>query len=330
MEVLWLTYNSSEFKFLNVEHHGQQWQPESGSRLSFTPLRCLDPLCRLPLCLVFLGFCAACYRSPEQEQQCDLCVLLFCGPGGIAGHSEQHCTQVWHHTQRAGSAEQAVLQSSGAWPGVNLRPHWYFPQRPHTNTTSSSWPFLIHALWFSFILLSTFGNFPEKGAPHAAWLYPPTSSEHPAGSLNSSPFCVPHNCLPFTALFAPFRCILMRDTKFVSKCLHLHQWCCSSTYTSNTSVICSSVSSFTASQIQNPLLQDHHWQVYSVFIVIRIKCSRLEMSHWNPQLRSDSEFTTKWRRAQTEPSALLLQHKMKAAGSFFSPQSGSQMKNLFL
>lgn len=64
--------------------------------------------------------------------------LSFCGPGGIAGHVEQHCAQVWHHTQRAGSAEQAVLQSSGAWPGVtrHARLHWYI-QLQHFITAAS-------------------------------------------------------------------------------------------------------------------------------------------------------------------------------------------------
>lgn len=56
----------------------------------------------------------------KRSKRVILCLLfLSCGPGGIAGHVEQHCTQVWHHTQRAGSAEQAVLQGRGAWPGVN-------------------------------------------------------------------------------------------------------------------------------------------------------------------------------------------------------------------
>lgn len=95
--------------------------------------------------------------------------LLFCGPGGIAGHVEQHCAQVWHHTQRTGSAEQAVLQSSGAWPGVNRRArlHWYIqlhhfitvPQQPHIysisprgrSLNSCFWQFIMHCQWFAFI-----------------------------------------------------------------------------------------------------------------------------------------------------------------------------------
>lgn len=71
-------------------------------------------------------------------------------PGGIAGHVEQHCAQVWHHAQRTGSAEQAVLQSSGAWPGVNqrARPHWYIQPR-HFIPVPQQW----HRLTSTFFAL---------------------------------------------------------------------------------------------------------------------------------------------------------------------------------
>lgn len=69
-----------------------------------------------------------------------LCPLaLFYAPGGIAGHVEQHRTQVWHDTQWAGSAEQAVLQSGGTWPGVSRRYSYIQPsllQPPHISSSS--------------------------------------------------------------------------------------------------------------------------------------------------------------------------------------------------
>lgn len=84
--------------------------------------------------------------------------LCFCRPGGIAGHVEQYCAQVWHHAQRTGSAEQAVLQSSGAWPGVNqrARPRWYIQPRhfipvpQHRHRLTSTFLTLAHCFLIDF------------------------------------------------------------------------------------------------------------------------------------------------------------------------------------
>lgn len=68
--------------------------------------------------------------------------LLFCGPGGIEGHVEQHLTQVWHDAQQAGPAEQAVLQSCGAWPGLSPRACRHSLSRPDNNFIRTQKPLL--------------------------------------------------------------------------------------------------------------------------------------------------------------------------------------------
>lgn len=95
--------------------------------------------------------CLACAAMPQSRSSTVMFLssLLFCGPGGIAGHVEQHCAQVWHHTQRAGSAQQAVLQSSGAWPGVNRRARLH-SSHP-TNTSGSFRCSIVHSQWFAVI-----------------------------------------------------------------------------------------------------------------------------------------------------------------------------------
>ncbi len=164
--------------------------------------------------------------------------LLSCGPGGIAGHVEQHCAQVWHHTQRTGSAEQAVLQSSGARPGVNRRArlHWYIqlhhfiavPQQPHIYSISPTgrsrnscfWQLIMHSQWFAFISqsLNIFYSTYGKETSHAACVYPSTFSEQLADSLFTTLLSVsPLNCLLITVSLVPLGCDSLQKTYFVSK-----------------------------------------------------------------------------------------------------------------
>lgn len=138
------------------------------------------------------------YAANRSSTVMFLSSLLFCGPGGITGHVEQHCAQVWHHTQRAGSAQQAVLQSSGAWPGVNRRAHLHCPSvawdppvtppTPQAHFTAS--PFCIFSglpSTQSYSVLHLVDTSEKMGGtPSGAHVFPPTFSEQPADSLTTS------------------------------------------------------------------------------------------------------------------------------------------------
>lgn len=83
-------------------------------------------------------------------------VCVVSDAGGIAGHSKQHSAEVWHDPQRAGSAQQAVLQSrrprTGAPPFLPTP-----PSTPHTPALSYHLhtPSLLFSSYFSTPLVLT-------------------------------------------------------------------------------------------------------------------------------------------------------------------------------